>query len=291
MRALVTGASGLLGSEVLASLANKGFTALALDRTAFLQATGRDRSAIFEDVDVVVHTAANTNVEQCEASPEACYRDNCFLTEQLFHQARRHGVKFVFISSTGVYGRGKIDPYHEYDTVSPTTVHHRSKWISEQLVLSTANTLVVRTGWLFGGPLNNRKNFVANRLSEVQSAHGAIHANTSQVGSPTYVHDCAERLIELISGDCTGIYNVVNDQSASRFEYVKRIVELSGALIDVRPINATGFNRLADVSENESAISYRMRFEGRTPLRPWKEALEEYMQRNGTLGSLAPKPQ
>lgn len=284
MRVLVTGASGMLGSELLCALPDWGYVGTSLNRADFLGAKATVRSSMLDGFDIVIHAAANTNVEHCERVPEESYLDNCFLTEELFRHARRSEAKFVFVSSTGVYGRGKSSPYHEYDTASPTTVHHRSKLLAEQTVLNCSETLVVRTGWLFGGNLDNPKNFVANRLKEIRATSGSITANSGQVGSPTYVRDCARTLLGLIADDCAGIYNVVNDGSATRFDYVKRIVELSGVPVEVRPIEASGFKRYADVSENEAAVSYRMRFEGRPPLRKWQDALADYMGEAGLLG-------
>lgn len=289
MRSLVTGASGLLGTEILIALAEIGCSGAALDRAAFLEAAPSDRSEMLSEYDIIIHAAANTNVEQCETEPEECYFDNCYLTEQLYHHARKNNLRFVFISSTGVYGRHKVSPYHEYDLVIPTTIHHNSKYFSERLVMTSEETLVVRTGWLFGGSFENKKNFVANRIKEMQTARGSIYANKTQFGSPTYARDCARRIIELISDRCAGIYNVVNDGRVSRFEYVKKIVELSGAPVEVLPIDASGFERLADVSENEAALSYRMRFEGRQQLRPWQDALCEYMRDSNFLQFLAGK--
>lgn len=286
MRVLVTGAAGLLGSEMLRAVAEKGFMGSALDRFAFLGSTASKRAAMLSGFDVVVHAAANTNVEQCEMEPERCYYDNCFLTEQLFQHARGNGVRFVFISSTGVYGRHKTEPYHEYDMVSPTTQHHHSKYVSEQAVLTCATTLVARVGWLFGGSFENKKNFVVNRLNEVRAMKGAISANNTQIGTPTYARDCASALLRLIEDGCSGVYNIVNDGRASRFDYVRRIVELSGAPFEVLPSDASIFKRKADVSENEAAISYRMKFEGRQRMRPWQDALAEYMQESGLLGCL-----
>jgi dTDP-4-dehydrorhamnose reductase len=278
MNLLITGASGLLGSEIFNMLADWGHRGSRLDRIAFIRAGAAERSLMLKGFDVVIHAAANTNVERCELAPEESYFDNCFLSEQLFRHAQQNCVKFVFISSTGVYGRGKSTPYHEYDPVFPTTVHHRSKLLTEQAVLTCVDTLVVRTGWLFGGSTENPKNFVWNRLKEILNAGSSISANCGQIGSPTYVRDCARTVLELVADDCAGIYNVVNDGSASRFEYVKQIAALSGSPIEVRPVDASGFKRHADVSENEAAISYRMRFERRPPLRSWQEALAGYMR-------------
>ncbi|MFE1573589.1 SDR family oxidoreductase [Comamonas odontotermitis] len=287
MKVLVTGGTGMLGSELLRGLAEMGHEGTALDRKVFLAAGRKEQSSMLSEHEIIIHAAANTNVEQCEVDPEICYFDNTFLTEKLFWHAHRGQKKFVFISSTGIYGRGKSEPHHEYDSVQPTTVHHRSKLLSEEVVLSCPNTLVIRTGWLFGGQLSNKKNFIANRINEIRASTGFISANFVQIGSPTYVVDCARRLLELTLDDCEGIYNVVNEGVASRFDYVKKIAELSGSPIEVRPIESSAFNRRADVSENEAALSYRMRYEGRLPLRPWQDALSEYMRYAGLLGCLS----
>jgi len=286
MKVLVTGGTGMLGSEILSELAKFGFEGTALDRGAFLAAKKNAQSAMLSEFTVIIHAAANTNVEQCEVEPEACYFDNNFLTELLFWHAHRQQKKFVFISSTGIYGRKKSGPYHEYDSVYPTTVHHRSKLLSERTVLTCPNTLVIRTGWLFGGQLNNKKNFIINRINEIRNSNEFIYANSMQIGSPTYVTDCARMIVELMSDDCDGIYNVVNEGAVSRFEYVKKIAELSGSLVKVCPVDAKAFNRRADVSENEAAFSYRMKYEGRPPLRTWQEALAEYMGDAGLVGCL-----
>jgi dTDP-4-dehydrorhamnose reductase len=264
----------MLGSTFMRLLAERGSAAVALDRRAFLDASPDERTAMLARYDLVLHAAANTDVERCETEPEQAYFDNCHLTAELFRHARRHGAKFVFVSSTGVYGRAKRDPYHEYDVPAPTTVHHRSKRLAEQLVLADPEGLVVRTGWLFGGDLDNKKNFVNNRIAEARRASGEMVANTGQVGSPTFADDCAGKVL-------------VNTGVASRYDYVRTIVELSGAPVKVSPIEASGFNRVADVSENEAAISYRLRLEGYGALRPWSEALADYMRARGLIGCLA----
>jgi len=287
MRILVTGGSGMLGSELLRQISGEGHVGVSLDRVGFLASDKIQRQSMLDGFDVVIHAAANTNVEQCEIEPEVCYFDNVFLTEKLFNHSQINKNRFVYISSTGVYGRGSSVPYHEYDVPQPTTVHHHSKLLSEKVVLASPNSLVIRTGWLFGGALSNTKNFINNRINEIRVATEFISANYMQVGSPTYVGDCARRILELISADSAGIYNVVNEGAASRFEYVKRIVELSGAAIEVRPIDASAFNRRADVSENEAAVSYRTKFDGLSPLRPWQDALDDYMSQFGLRSCLS----
>lgn len=286
MRVLITGASGQLGSEILKILNKREIAVSVLDRHLFLCESFDICFEMIRGFDVVIHSAANTDVEQCELNPEKCYYDNCFFTEKLFYIACKLKAKFVFISSTGVYGINKQSAYHEYDDVNPTTVYHHAKYMAEKIVLNNGNSLVIRTGWLFGGEEDSRKNFVLNRLKEAKQSEGLIYSNTTQIGTPTYTLDCANSVIDFVLDGCVGIYNVVNDGRASRFEYVKKIMDLSGVRCEVMPVDAKVFERRAQVSWNESAISYRMKFEGRPLMRSWEDALADYLQRLNLLGAL-----
>jgi dTDP-4-dehydrorhamnose reductase len=208
-----------------------------------------------------------------------CYRDNVLLTEVLTGAARRRGIPMTFISSTGVYGSHKTTPYAEFDEARPETHHHKSKLRAEQLVLSADwRNLVVRTGWLFGGNVDAPKNFVAKRILEARSSSAAfLSSNHQQSGCPTFVDDLALRLLELISLRARGVFNAVNEGSASRFEYVREIIGRAGIDIEIRPTTAAGFNRIAPVSDNEMALNWRASEFGLSPMRPWQLALASYL--------------
>lgn len=227
----------------------------------------------------MVHAAANTNVERCEAEPQVCYRDNVLLTELLAAAARRCGVPMTVISSTGVYGSHLQRPYTEFDEAHPQTHHHKSKLLAERAVLSAAEAnLVLRTGWLFGGEASAPKNFVARRILEARSTQdGFISSNQQQRGCPTHVDDLADRLLALLALNAQGVFNVVNEGTASRFEYVREIVERAGLNVEVRPVAAGSFNRIAPVSDNETAINWRSNELGLPPMRSWQSALTNYL--------------
>jgi dTDP-4-dehydrorhamnose reductase len=279
MKLLISGAHGLLGGALSRRASAHGHDWVGLDRARVSLLPDVPLDRVFDGIDHFIHAAANTNVEQCEADPLACYRDNVLLTERLIGAARRRGVPVTFISSTGVYGSYKKDPYREFDEARPETHHHKSKLQAENLVLAADwNNLVVRTGWLFGGGALEQKNFVAKRILEAKSAtSGFISSNQEQRGSPTYVVDLAQRLFELIGNGARGVFNGVNAGAASRFEYVQAIVTLAGLRVEVRPVAAQGFNRIAPVSNNEMAINWRADEAGLVPLRPWQAALQEYL--------------
>lgn len=273
MKILLTGASGLLGSAIAAA-----HQCTALSREEMWRLAPAELAARVAGHDVLIHAAANTNVEQCEIEPSACYRDNLLLTELAARAAATAGVPLAFISSTGVYGAGKETPWREYDVAAPTTHHHRSKYLAEQLVLSLgARNLVLRTGWLFGGAPANPKNFVARRLEEARAALAAgtaMTANGGQRGVPCHVDDVAARLLLLLSQGRAGVFNCVNRGAASRHEYVAAIVALAGLPLDVQ---AAAFARRAPVSPNEMADNWKMDALGLAPMPAWRDSLARYI--------------
>jgi len=279
MKLLISGTSGLLGGALARLATEQGHECVPLDRACLRAGAEAALASLLHGVDHIVHAAANTNVERCETEPQLCYRDNVLLTELLADAARRHGIAMTFISSTGVYGSHKRDAYLEFDEARPETHHHKSKLQAEHLVLAADwNNLVVRTGWLFGGSAGAAKNFVAKRILEAQAAkEGFIASNHQQRGCPTYVLDLAARLLALIGLKARGVFNAVNEGSASRFEYVQKIVDQAGLEVEVRPVAASGFNRVAPVSDNEMAINWRAGELGLPPMRPWQMALADYL--------------
>lgn len=283
MKLLISGTGGLLGGALMKLASARAHQCVALDRTAVRLSLDATATAAlderFDDVDHFVHVAANTNVERCELEPAACHRDNVLLTELLAAAARRRGVRMSFISSTGVYGSHQDTPWAEYDEARPDTQHHRSKLLGERAVLAADGAnLVVRTGWLFGGDAQAAKNFVARRILEARGARdGFITSNQQQRGCPTRVDDLAARLLELIELRACGVFNAVNTGSASRFEYVHEIVRGAGLDVEVRPVAASDFKRVAPVSNNEMAVNWRADELGLAPMRPWQDALTDYL--------------
>jgi len=277
MKILLTGATGMLGSAISSSFGAKGWECEPLAHTAVDLSRFDNVKAIVADCDIFIHAAANTNVEECEINPIASYRDNTLLTEILATAAQQCGIRMVYISSTGVYGVHKDTPYHEYDDVHPTTHHHKAKWLGEKTVLRDCRSLVIRTGWLFGGEPGNKKNFVARRVEEALQCNTEMFSNQDQRGCPTFVGDVAERLFYMLQYEFSGLFNCVNSGSASRYEYVESIVKTFGLNTPISPVSCQMFSRKAQVSNNEMAINLKQNLLGMPPMRDWNEALSEYM--------------
>lgn len=272
----------MLGSGIVDHLLKLKYPFDLLDRSAISYDDDSKNISLLNDYDVIIHAAANTNAEECEKNPKDCFRDNTLLTEKLAYASSKAGCTFVFISSTGVYGKYEESrPYTEHDIARPTTVHHKSKLLAESAVTKWCKSyLIIRTGWLFGGSPKNAKNFVARRIEEALNEGEFIESNIQQLGCPTWSEDVAMTIIKLVESLQVGIFNVVNQGSATRFDYVRHILASAGISKDVRPVNADSFKRLADVSNNESAECLKLSQIGFDLLPPWQLSLDKYIKQD-----------
>ena len=136
----------------------------------------------------------------------------------------------------------------------------------------------MRTGWLYGGDKTHSKNFVYKRFLEA-SKNEVIYSDNTQMGNPTYVIDFVKQIEVLLEKRCYGIFNCINAaKSISRYDYVKRIVELFDINCNVEVASSDMFKRIAPVAKNESAINYKLDLLNLNVMREWQEALNEYIE-------------
>lgn len=277
MRLLITGAAGMLGSAVQEALKND-FDIIAASRAELnIQSFGKAKEFLNKfQPQIILHAAAYTNVEEAERQPQDCYRVNYNGTLNLINAAKEFNNKFIYISSTGCYGSYQEAPYAEYNEVVPATVYHHSKYLGEKVVSELCNDfLVLRTGWLFGGSTEHKKNFVYNRFKET-STKKETFSDPFQTGNPTNTADVAKQIKLLIENNICGTFNVVAGGACTRYEYVKEIVAAFGLPCEVKPTDKP-FERLAKVSPNEAAINFNLEQMGLNSMPHWKESLHQYI--------------
>ena len=278
-RIFVTGAAGMLGSEFVNRLDAAGATMVAVTRQN-LDLDFPERAADHfraHPCDTVIHCAAETNVDACEGDPAMALRRNCETPLSLARSACDAGAKFVFVSSSGVFDGKKPDPYDESDVPAPCTAYAASKVAAERILMEQIpSVLIIRAGWMFGGSATQKKNFVAARWREAQGRAEVVSAG-DKTGSPTWTRDLVGLVWDLIRTDATGIFHTVNSGSATRAEYVAEILRLCQIPATVRPVSSREFPRSAAVPDNEALVSVRREI----PLRPWREALADYIAETG----------
>jgi dTDP-4-dehydrorhamnose reductase len=279
MKVVVTGASGILGSDIVKELKKHDWEVLEFtSKNIKLDDITDVRAKILPfQPDIIIHSAAMTNVDLCEDDREAAIRVNVLGTHNMSLVAAALQAKVLYISSCGVYGDGKTEAYNELDATNPLTYHHYTKLVGEQRITDHNHRyLIVRTGWLFGGDKEQKKNFVEARRKEAATS-ALMRSAGDKVGSPTYTVDLAQQLVVLLKADVFGTFNAVNTGQASRFDYVSEVVKLLGLSTPVEMVDSNAFPRRANMPDNEVLDNMQLRLRGLDIMRDWKSALKSYI--------------
>ena len=281
MKVLITGAGGMLGTEVAEQFQQMGHGVIPTGRKPPLVPMDITNPQQVREVfdqhrpDVVIHCAAMTNVDACERRPQDAYRANSFGTELIAANCQRIGAICVAISTDYVFDGSKGSPYHEYDAPNPLSVYGRSKYAGEQAVRALCpRHYIVRTAWLYGKHGRSFPHFILERVRTGETP--SIIAD--QIGSPTFTADVAERLLQLIATDCYGTYHLTNTGAVSRYEFAQELLRLIGLPLALTPIPLRQWQTAAPRPPYSALISWRLEWAGIAPMRSWREALAEFVQ-------------
>jgi dTDP-4-dehydrorhamnose reductase len=232
MRVLVTGAAGLLGTEVVRVLTERSASrvrdrleVVAADRTV-LDVTNRGRvleALATLEPDVVFNLAAFTNVDACESEPERAFAVNALAVRHLAEGARHAGSHLVHVSTDYVFDGTSTRPYTEWDGTNPMSTYGRSK-LGGELECDPSAT-VVRTSWLVG---RSGSNMARTVLALARASSEPLRFVDDQVGSPTVASDLAERLVDLGLGRRPGCFHVTNQGSTSWYGFARHVCEAAG---------------------------------------------------------------
>ena len=276
MKILITGSSGMLGHDLTEVLKDKHELILTTSKTLDITDKNGVIDFIYENnPDIVINSAAYTDVDGCETNQELAYSVNGEGVKNLAIACNEIGCPLVQISTDYVFNGKNERPWVEEDEVDPISVYGKSKLKAEEAILEILDKyFIVRTAWLYG---INGKNFPKTMLELAQN-HSQITVVYDEVGSPTYTPDLASKIAELIESDCYGIYHITNSDSCSWCEFSRYIFEIAGCDVEVIPVTASEFARPAprpsySVLENKNLIK-----NGFKPLRSYKEAIKEYIE-------------
>jgi dTDP-4-dehydrorhamnose reductase len=229
MRVVITGAGGQLGQDLVRSFRDagnhhevNGFPRDRLDvgdRDAVLQVMGAVRP------DVIVHAAAWTAVDACEADPDRAYRVNALGTRHVAEAARLTGAHIVYISTDYVFDGLSARPYREWDDPNPLSVYRRSKLAGEREVLAgVPGATVVRTSWVFSTHGANMLLTVL-RLSAERPELAFVD---DQRGCPTSTEDLAGMVVNLCSARLPGLFHVTNQGPTTWYQFARDVVAAAG---------------------------------------------------------------
>ena len=272
MKVFLTGVSGQLGRALVPRLVGHDVTAPSESQADVTSASVVDVIARAEP-DVVIHTAAYTDVDGAEAHPDLAFAVNARGSRHVAEGAARVGARLIAVSTDYVYDGAKPTPYREDDATAPLGVYGRSKLEGEREMLKVLDgTLILRTAWLYG----RGKNFVETIL-RLAAERDELRVVDDQVGSPTSASDLASAIVSLLAKPCAGVYHAVNSGTCSWYVFAREILALSGLERRVVPISSAELKRPAPRPANSVLDCSKLRSLGIT-MRPWREALVDYLR-------------
>lgn len=276
MKAVITGAGGMLAGAVRDALDARGHEAVALDRAALDVTRPRDVESAILDArpHAVVQCAAYTDVDAAESDEDAATLVNAGAAGFVARACRRAGARFVYPSTDYVFDGAATTPYGTLAEPDPVNAYGRSKARGEVAARLAGDWLVVRTSWLYGA---GGRNFVATILERAR-AGAALRVVTDQSGSPTWTRDLAAALVTLLERSASpGIYHVTNRGVASWHDLAVEAIRLAGLDADVEPAVSADFPRPAlrpAYSVLDTADSERIT----GPLPRWTDALARALE-------------
>lgn len=225
---LVTGANGQLGNEMrLLAEVNKEYTYFFTD-VAELDIC--DEQAVMNfvtahQIDIIVNCAAYTAVDKAEDNQELCDKLNHVAPGYLAKAIQTRGGYLVQVSTDYVFDGTAHVPYTEEQPTCPDSVYGTTKLAGEQEAMKyCANTMIIRTAWLYSTFGNNFVKTVL-RLGREKDSLGVIF---DQIGTPTYARDLAVAIFAAIhKGIIPGIYHFSNEGVCSWYDFTQMIHHLA----------------------------------------------------------------
>ena len=286
MRTLVIGSSGQLGQDLMRTLGDGaiGLTHADIDVT---DGVGVSRILREHRPDWVINTAAFHRVDDCELNPTLAFAVNATGAGNVARAAQEIGAGVVFYSTDYVFGgedRPRHDPHTESALPDPSNVYGVSKLAGERMVMNAnPRHLVIRSAGLYGTATSRKGWTFPELMVNKGRTDGWVKVVTDQALSPTYTHDLAETTRALMERDARGLFHLTNEGECSWFEFAHATFDIAGIAVNMEPTQTVPGERRARRPPYSALTSERLSEVGIPPLRPWREALEHYLNAKGLV--------
>lgn len=259
---LVTGSNGLLGQKLTdAIIRNKNFELIATSK-------GENRHPVKEgyqyasmDIanpesiqkvvseflpDVIINTAAMTNVDVCEKEKEECWLLNVTAVSYLIDVCKSHNIQLIQLSTDFIFD-GADGPYTEEAEASPLSYYGESKWEAEKLLqVSGIHFAILRTIIVYGIVNDMSRSNIILWAKGALAKGSTINVVIDQWRMPTLAEDLADICLLAVEKEAQGVYNASGKDMMSILELVERVADYYG--LDkslINPISSASLNQAA----------------------------------------------
>ena len=236
-KSLIVGASGQVGTQMLAALRARALATSREAREGWLKLDVAELAQVAQaaslidayELDAIYCIGGMTWVDGCEKEPELARRTNTRGPGVLAAYARQRGLPYVFFSTDYVFDGAKEHPgpYAEDAPVNPLSVYGRTKLEGEQRVLHAyPEALVLRTTWVYG-PDPRGKNFLYSMMRSL-SARQPMKVPQDQVSTPTYNRDLVRVALGLVEARAAGVFHVAGPELLGRLDFAQQVARALG---------------------------------------------------------------
>ncbi|MCG7844382.1 MAG: dTDP-4-dehydrorhamnose reductase [Methanomassiliicoccales archaeon] len=256
-RVLIVGGSGLLGQYLVLEARSRGMEVLGThNETTPVEVSRRidittlsSVDSIIDDFDpeIIVLSAAMTNVDQCEREPDRAYAVNMEGSLNVASACKRTGAKLVYVSTDYVFNGMKQGRYHEFDAPDPLGVYARSKLEGERVTMDASqDNLVCRVSVVYGwNRVGKKDNFITWIVRSLKDGQ-AIRLYRDQWVSPTFAPAAAKDILELAMKGARGTYHTSGPDCLNRYDIGLMVADMFG--LDeklITPVNTEDMPLLA----------------------------------------------
>lgn len=279
-RAVVFGASGQLGVELVRELRARGDIVTAWERSQvdITDAAAVESALASSDAQVVFNSAAYNQVDVAEKEPRAAFEVNALAVRNLALACRQIDALLVHFSTDYVFDGTAGRPYGEEDAPHPLGAYAVSKMAGELYAQAYLDrVLIVRTSGVFGpaGRSTARGNFLELMLRLAASGQ-TIRVVEDHSASPTFAPWLAARTTDLVDHNLTGVFHVGGGAPISWYQFARTIFEVAGLRPTLEPTNEREFRTAARRPKFSALSNAKMERAGIDPFPPLRQAVESY---------------
>ena len=210
------------------------------------------------------------------------YLTNTLCVENAVYIANGLDIPLLYISTAGIFD-GKKEFYDDWDQPNPLGVYARSKYMGERFVCENAlRFLVCRAGWMMGSGPSKDKKFIQKLMKQIKDGKKELFIVNDKDGTPTYTHDFAKTVKNLVQKEYWGLYNCVCGGQTSRLEVAQEFLKLIGKEneIKINVVTSEYFANeyFADRPNSERLLTRKLQLRAVSAMRDWKVSLKEYIE-------------
>jgi len=288
VKVAVTGANGQLGTDLCQALHNFDVIPFTHADIEIADMASVREAMLKHKPAVIINTAAYVRVDDCEDEKEKAFQVNALGARNVAVVAQELGARLVHLSTDYVFGgetESRTTPYTEFDTPIPLSIYGKSKLAGESLVRHFClRHFIVRASGLFGvaGSSGKGGNFIETML-RLARERDELRVVNDQVFSPTYTRELAQKISQLMDIEYYGIFHITNRGACSWHEFTTEILKLAGIKTPVVPIASDQYPQKARRPRYSVLDNYHLRLLGMDDMRPWQEALKDYLVARGHI--------